>query len=78
MRHEHSVRQWIDGRCSSGKRGFVDRAGAKVAARHIAKSGSPGLRPYRCEECGYWHNGHKPEAVVRGEYTADEWYGKEA
>lgn len=74
MKAEYGHQRWVDGRCSSGKRGFMDRGGAKYAARWEAKTGTPGLRPYACDECGNWHIGHKPEPVKRGEVTAEEWY----
>lgn len=75
MKAEHLKRQWVEG-CSSGKRGFIQRAGARDVARLAAKTGSPGLRPYLCDECGNWHIGHKPLDVRRGEITATEWYGR--
>lgn len=74
MKTEYQWQQWVDGRCPTGKRGYVDRAGAKHAARSLAKTGSAGLRPYRCDQCDYWHTGHKPSAVLRGHVTAKEWY----
>lgn len=75
MKAEWQQKQWV-GDCPTGKRGFVARAGAKAAAHQVAKSGSPGLRPYQCEQCGNWHIGHKPPAVVRGDMSADEWYAR--
>jgi hypothetical protein len=75
VKAEHLKHQWVLG-CPSGKRGFIFRAGAKDAAHQAAKTGSPGLRPYRCEDCENWHIGHKPHDVIRGEVSADEWYRK--
>lgn len=57
--------------CSSGKFSYVSRAVAKEWARK-ARVGT--MRPYRCTECGLWHVGHKPKAVIRGEVSSTEWY----
>lgn len=61
------------GTCSSGKVGHSSRAKAKASAK-LVKGHT--MRPYYCDECGAWHVGHKPRAVVRGEVTADEWYAQ--
>lgn len=71
---ENERRRWVTGVCPSGKRGFVQRAGAQAAARLLAKRGHDKLRPYLCA-CGYWHVGHKPGPVMRGQVSAAEFYG---
>lgn len=67
---EHS---YATNTCSSGKRAYITRKAAKAAAQKI-----PGhLRPYQCPECGpLWHNGHIPNAVIRGLRSADEHYDR--
>lgn len=68
-------RRFVTGVCSSGKRGFPERRGAKEAARHVAKTaGGDKPRAYLCDDCGYWHMGHLPDAVMRGEISAAGWY----
>ena len=76
MKAERERSQWFYAACSSGKRAFVARAGAKHAARQVAKSGSPGNRPYQCPECGHWHIGHKPAGVMAGQVAARDVYAR--
>lgn len=64
------------GECPSGKRVYLDRATAKRAAGRAARDGRGRMRPYTCGDCAGIHIGHLPAAVVRGEVTADEWYGR--
>lgn len=52
------------GRCSCGKLRFLTKAAAKKATRRI-KSRSGRLHAYRCGE--FWHVGHLPGGVKRGE-----------
>lgn len=43
------------GTCSvTGKRQYVNKSRAKQIAKRVDRS----LRPYRCEDCAYWHLGH--------------------
>lgn len=59
-----------------GKYAFAERRDARHAARQRAERG---LREYRCEvRAGWWHLGHKPQAVVYGLKTAREVYGRSA
>lgn len=64
--------------------GSVTECGVKgYENRHDAKQASKGhhdshVRPYRCQDCGYWHLGALPEQVIRGELTADEFYRERA
>lgn len=49
-----------------GKYRFVSRSAAKRARRRM--SNPHGLNAYECPtEPGWWHLGHLPAAVVRGE-----------
>lgn len=49
------------GRCPTcGKRRYVDKRDAKIAARGFDRT----LRPYRCGE--FWHLGHQPPGVREG------------
>lgn len=60
--------------CTHGKRLYETRKIARDRIRHI-----PGeqLRAYRCSDVeGYWHIGHLPDAVKKGEITARQIYGR--
>lgn len=63
---------WVTGHCSSGKREHPDRRSAKAHARRM----SGHLRPYECGECGTWHVGHLPLAVIRGRSSAGQYYSR--
>lgn len=63
--------------CTSGKWGWVERAGAKTLSRALRKSGGKGVREYVCPECGRWHVGHLPFEARRGHRSAREVYGLE-
>lgn len=62
---------YIVGACPSGKRCHDSRASAKA---HAARLVGDHLRPYRCDQCGYWHVGHIPRAVLQGLRTSTEHY----
>lgn len=66
------------GICSSGKRSYFSRPGAKALVKRIKSEGDKGIRTYFCEECLHWHAGHLPDVVRRGEHTAGEIYGRSA
>lgn len=48
---------WRQG-CPTGKRGWETRADAKLIINRIRKTYGR-MRPYRCDECNYWHTGHR-------------------
>lgn len=55
-----------------GKETHPTRWSAKHAARCVHDRG---IREYRCSVYpGWWHNGHMPPSVRRGEMTMDEWW----
>jgi predicted RNA-binding Zn-ribbon protein involved in translation (DUF1610 family) len=63
--------------CPTGKLAYTKRAEAREHARRLKRSRShdgAGVRPYVCPSCGFWHVGHLPPEVMRGELTADEHY----
>lgn len=63
------------GRCpTTGKKQFWDRQSAKTIARFVHQH----VRPYRCEHCGFWHNGHLAPSVLRGLRTRAETYQRKA
>lgn len=66
------------GLCSSGKRSYFTRDGAKDLVKRIKSEGDKAIRSYWCTECEHWHVGHIPAVVRRGEYTAGEIYGRPA
>lgn len=43
------------------------------AHRRIVPAGGR-MRAYRCERCPYWHVGHLPEMVRKGQLTAAQFY----
>lgn len=50
-----------------GKRSYISRKEARRVARTIPPDGGPRLNPYRCDVMeGYWHLGHLPARVRRG------------
>lgn len=61
--------------CPSGKVGFVTRKKAKRFVNGGTIRGDH-MRPYICEDCGYWHNGHVPSQVMRGNKTARQVYSR--
>lgn len=69
---------FVIGLCSSGKRSYFSRAGAKALVKRIKSEGDKGIRTYYCDECEHWHAGHLPDVVRRGDYTAAEIYGTPA
>lgn len=58
------------------KQSFARRRDASGTVRRLRREGgtdAAGLRPYRCPAApAYWHVGHLPEVVRRGETTAAE------
>lgn len=60
--------------CPTGKLAYGTRRAAKAALRHF--QGCDGhLRPYLHQQCGFYHLGHLPQAVLAGKRTADQIYG---
>ncbi len=56
--------------CQCGKRGYPERKTAAAVRR-----GHPGRRHlglYRCPQSQWWHLGHRPEALTRGDITRHE------
>lgn len=54
--------------CRCGKVRFASKGAAKRAIRRMR--GRVGkVRAYRCSENGWWHIGHPPGALVRGEIS---------
>lgn len=59
--------RWI-GTCVCGKRCYDSKAEAKRAARQIRGKRGGRLDVYRCDhDRRYWHIGHPPPALSRGE-----------
>ena len=46
----------------------------KHARRQVRKSSERGMWAYRCPVSEYWHIGHLPKPVRKGETTAAEHY----
>lgn len=60
--------------CPTSKKAFVTRSEAHTAAVRIQKQeGGERMSAYKCRECAYYHTGHLPRAVKRGEITRDEY-----
>lgn len=51
-------------RCQCGKVRYLTKREAKNAARRIHPSER--MHAYRCDD--YWHLGHLPAALIRGEF----------
>lgn len=68
---------FVRGVCSSGKRAYFTRAGARTLVRVLKAEGDKGVRAYRCPECKHFHAGHLPVAVRQGDITAAECYPTE-
>lgn len=67
-----------ESRSCKGKRRYDSRRDAKRARARIKASGADTkvghLQPYGpCDFCGYWHLGHLPPLIARGEVDKDEW-----
>lgn len=61
------------GICSCGKRKFIDRRTARRVARiRAARYGR--MDAYPCGD--YWHVGHLLPAIVKGEATRGDTYGR--
>ena len=65
---------YIRGVCPTGKQAYFTRQGARALVRALKAEGDKGVRAYRCPQCGYFHAGHMPDVVRRGEKTAGEIY----
>jgi hypothetical protein len=73
----------LGARNDCGKVAYATRRAAKDGLQRLPDRGK-GMRPYKCsypqgspqEGCGWWHNGHLPRAVQRGDVTAGEAYGR--
>lgn len=50
---------------SCTKVAFYTRRQAKEKAREL-KSVRGHMRPYRCDDCGFWHIGHLPARIRLG------------
>lgn len=53
-----------------GKVRYSSRRAARLAIRRIRSRRSGHMSPYRCGD--FWHVGHTPSAVVRGDITRDD------
>jgi hypothetical protein len=65
--------------CRNGKRGYVSRREAAEHAKRLRRTNQHmdgHNRPYRCPHCDLWHVGHVPTPVIRGEITANDFYGR--
>lgn len=73
----NGLASWVT--CVCGKRGYGSKGVAKKRARHHEGDTKKQLRQYRCPTSGMWHNGHLPDAVMRGALTrGDIWPRKDA
>lgn len=61
--------------CSSGKWGWIEKAGAKSLSKALRQQGGKGVREYVCPECSRWHVGHLPFETLRGRRSARQVYG---
>lgn len=64
---------YVTGACSTGKRCYFTRAGARAAVRKMKSKGEKRLHAYLCDSCNHHHIGHQPYVVSRGIQTASEW-----
>lgn len=71
------VESWATNGCSTGKRAWSTRKGAKTAMATYKRQGGDAMSPYRCDECDCWHMGHLPQAVKDGRITRAEYYGRD-
>lgn len=58
-----------------GKRTYLYRQGAKDALRVMRRGEAKGMRPYPSCAGPFWHVGHLPRNVLKGQITAREIYG---
>lgn len=61
--------RYVSTNCVTGKRGYSSRKLAKEAAAMLR---GEKMSPYDCTQCNYWHVGHLPRAVIRGEQSRDQ------
>lgn len=55
--------------CHCGKRSYRRKLDAKTVRRI---HGGDHLSVYRCTASGYWHIGHRPSALTRGDISRDD------
>lgn len=78
-RRQSKPKQWIDDwplveRCPAcGKLRYLSRAAAKKVAKRLPPTDGVRMGAYACGD--YWHVGHVPTAVRRGETSRTE-YGR--
>lgn len=73
---QYGPNSWATSTCSTGKRTWARRADAREYANRNHRGGHDRLSPYRCDECGLFHVGHLPRAVLAGTMTRNEYYGR--
>lgn len=63
--------EWGGGTCHAHrKRLYSTRRSARTVARQVDRT----MRAYRCDTLpGYWHIGHIPREVARGEVSKEDW-----
>lgn len=65
---------FVTGVCRSGKKAFWTKAGARALVRVLRAEGDKGVRAYHCPDCDYFHVGHLPYVVRRGQVAARDAY----
>jgi hypothetical protein len=78
FRAGRQAESWATNDCSTGKRTWPTRKGAKTAMATYKRQGADAMSPYQCDECELWHIGHLPKAVKDGLMTRGEYYGRDA
>lgn len=59
---------------TTGKRQYRTKRHARRARNQTPNTRDGGaMGIYRCDDCGYYHLGHKPRDVARGTLSKDEW-----
>lgn len=72
MSDKGNVIPWFTG-CETGKRGYYNKKDAKKSLSRIGHGAVEGhIGPYKCEKCGFWHNGHLPKSIVNGTDARDD------
>lgn len=61
-------------RPSCGKIPYLSRKDARRDSHRRVVPAAGRMRAYRCENCPYWHVGHLPWLVRKGELTATQFY----
>lgn len=67
-----SERWTITNGCSTGKRAFSSRKGARDQNLRQIHNGLDRLSAYKCAECHQWHLGHLPRDVKSGKMPRSE------